>query len=275
MLNVNNTLIAGGNYLGDERWNKQATSLDQCFKLYQVVKGEAWLFSKKEKFKLSTGQIYFINGFKIDKQCCPNSFEINWIHFMCDSVLIKQFLKKRNVVVKLTSNEIQNFAPVFNVFQQYFKNQNSPHKFSEVKEIANYLRIQSLISLVVAEFVRNFNFDFYERNLPEDRIYKSIEFINANFKQHISLKKLAGLCFISENYFHSLFKKTFEITPNNYILQLRMNEAINLLANTNLSVKEIALNIGYFDAAYFSRTFSKYYKISPKQYRKSLNYRIP
>lgn len=80
---------------------------------------------------------------------------------------------------------------------------------------------------------------------------------------------------MSENYFHNLFKKSFQITPNVYILQLRMNEAVNLLANTKLSVKEIAHETGYFDAAYFSRTFSKYFDMSPKQYRNSLDSRIP
>jgi AraC-like DNA-binding protein len=275
MLNINTNLLAGGNYVGQNNWNKKATSLDQCFKLYQIVHGRAILFSDGIKHSLEAGQIYFINGFKIEKQCCQNKFEVNWLHFMPDSIFLKQILRKLPLLITFSPEEIRDFQKPFDIIQNNFKNILAQKKNDRFSSMPEYLKIQSFVIQVVSILIANSKTDTNEDLLIENRFSKAIEYINSNYKKQISLKTLASICFMSDNYFHSLFKKSFEITPNNYILQLRMNEAISLLAHSQLSIKEIAEEIGYFDAAYFSRTFSNYFEMSPKQYRNSLELRIP
>ena len=93
MLNINNTLLAGGNYVGDSSWSKKATSLDQCFKLYYIEKGEALINSMDKTVELTEGNLYFINGFKIESQNCKVAFEVSWLHFSSNSVFLKKFLK--------------------------------------------------------------------------------------------------------------------------------------------------------------------------------------
>lgn len=274
MLNINTTLIAGGTYIGDQSWSKTSDKLDQCFKIYFVEEGEVAICGNGQKFTLRANQIYFINGFKIEKQLCEQSFKISWVHFSYHSIILKQFAGGLPVVSKISNANFPNFNAE-NVFADFFNIDFKKKKELNGEKFANFLKIQSLISLISSELLKNNETTILKEFGDENRIYPAIDYINKNYKQSISLKKLSETCFMSENYFHHLFTKTFNITPNNYILQIRMNEALQLLTNSNLRISEVAVEIGFTDSAYFSRVFSKYYGMSPLRYRKILNVRVP
>jgi len=275
VININNTLIAGGQYKGSKLWNKEATKLDNCFKLYYIEEGEAWLYNEDKQFRLVAGEMYFINGFHISSQFCPVKFKVCWLHFISDSIFLRQALLKFPVATKLESADLQQYVSAFALLESFFKDFSMQHKAISKTVLAQYFKIQSLLSAVVSVLAENSDLDTFYLSGQGSRLLRAIEFINSNYKTNVTLKQLAGLCFMSENYFHSLFKKEFTVTPNVYILQLRMNEALNLLSNTDLSVKEVASEAGYPDAAYFSRTFSKYFGLSPNKYRSLHSTRIP
>ena len=275
MLNLNNTLISGGNYSGDKRWNKEASSLDHCFKLYQIEKGEALLYGKNQEFRLKEEEVYFINGFQITKQCCPVSFRVNWLHFISDSLFLKLMLQKLPAVVSISKSVFSNYEAVFKTFREYFKNVPLSKNENGRQYISISLKIQSLLTMCIADLFEGYDMDSIHTEKEDYRLLPAIEYINDHYKKEIKLEKLASLCFVSENYFHALFKKKYGITPQNYVSQLRMNEALNLLSNTSLQIKEVARETGFYDAAYFSRTFAKMYKISPRQYRNSKESRVP
>lgn len=275
MININSTLIAGGFYIGGEKWNKKTTSLDKCFKIYHLKHGEAYLFSENEKYKLEAGNVYFINGFRIVEQYCPLSFQVNWLHFLSESIFLKQALSDFPVVTKLTSNFLSQSDTDFELFQSFFSNYSAREKMENKEVLVNYFTIQSLILKVLGTLAELSDWERFYLSGQGSRLFKAIEFINANYKKPVTLKELSDLCYMSENYFHSLFKKEFTVTPNNYILQLRMNEALNLLSNTGMSIKEVAQEVGYPDPAYFSRIFSKYFSLSPNKYKSLHSIRIP
>lgn len=275
MLNINNTLIAGGYYRGSKSWNKDATNLDKCFKLYHIEEGEARLFSGDKEYKLEAGGIYFVNGYQIQRQYCPVLFEVNWLHFLSDSIFIKQALLKFPVLTKLSFNCHKQMISDFSLFEPFFKEYFTQKQSISREILVNYFKIQSLILKVVAALSEAADSETFHLSGQGSRLLKAIEYINSNYKKSVTLKHLASLCFMSENYFHSLFKKEFTVTPNNFVLQLRMNEALNLLSNTNFSSMQIAEECGYPDAAYFSRTFSKYFGLSPNKYRSLHSVRTP
>lgn len=61
------------------------------------------------------------------------------------------------------------------------------------------------------------------------------------------------------------FNKYLRVSPEQYLIRLRMNHALNLLTMNELSVKEIAFACGFTDEKYFSRAFKKKYGYSPSQ----------
>jgi two-component system response regulator YesN len=74
---------------------------------------------------------------------------------------------------------------------------------------------------------------------------------------------------ISPGYFSSIFKRETKTTFVTYLLQLRMEKAKELLRTTDLKTFEIAEQVGYSDANYFSFCFRKHVGLSAKEYRNS------
>lgn len=96
---------------------------------------------------------------------------------------------------------------------------------------------------------------------------KAKAYIDAHFMDHtLSVKDIATNQYINETYLRSMFKQELGCTITEYITQIRMNEALNLLKSSGLKLSEISSLIGYNDAAYFSRAFKKYYGVSPSHY---------
>lgn len=97
----------------------------------------------------------------------------------------------------------------------------------------------------------------------------AIDYINHNYHDHISLNIIADKVNLSSSYLCRLFKSEVGMSITNYINQVRMEKAGEILRNRTSSpyMKEIALSIGIDDQLYFSRLFKKYYHMSPSEYR--------
>lgn len=95
-------------------------------------------------------------------------------------------------------------------------------------------------------------------------------YTRANFaNSELSVSEVCEHLHISAGYFSSIFKRETKMTYVAYLLQLRMEEAKELLAATDLKAFEIAQRVGYADPNYFSFSFKKHVGQSPKDYRAS------
>ena len=104
----------------------------------------------------------------------------------------------------------------------------------------------------------------------ENEMNTLIEYITMNPKRIVSNQELADVVFHSKDYVIKRFFANFGVTPYDYQIQQKVFSAKNMLANTNLSVKEIASSLGYEDQHYFSYMFKKRCGTSPTQYRKKI-----
>lgn len=104
----------------------------------------------------------------------------------------------------------------------------------------------------------------------ENEMNTLIEYITMNPKRIVSNQELADVIFRSKDYIIKRFFANFGVTPYDYQIQQKIFSAKNMLANMNLSVKEIADSLGYDDQHYFSFMFKKRCGMSPTQYRKKI-----
>ena len=84
----------------------------------------------------------------------------------------------------------------------------------------------------------------------------------------VTISSIAQAYNISTSHFIRSFKKTYGLTPNEYRQNYRINQAMNLLKTTNLSVQDISYQCGFSDPFYFSRLFKSKSGLSPYKYRK-------
>ena len=104
-----------------------------------------------------------------------------------------------------------------------------------------------------------------------EKIQEVARYIRENFNQEITLRDAAQMAFMEETYFSKQFKKLTGFGFSEYVSQIRMQQAEELLRNSKLSVGKIAELCGYSGSNYFGDAFKKRYGISPIKLRK--NYR--
>lgn len=98
-------------------------------------------------------------------------------------------------------------------------------------------------------------------------IYRICTIMHKNYDQNISVGAYAAMLHISVGRFTHIFTHTMGISPKQYLLRLKMEHAAELLANTDLSVAQVAELVGISDGNYFSRIFKKHTGHPPGFYR--------
>lgn len=107
-----------------------------------------------------------------------------------------------------------------------------------------------------------------ERNIVKNksRIGFAVDYIKRNLHQKLSIESIAKLAYVSKSNFFKMFKDELGTSPNDFILQERINKAKELLATQN-SIKETAYQTGFSDTNYFTRVFKQLEGITPKSYQ--------
>lgn len=98
-------------------------------------------------------------------------------------------------------------------------------------------------------------------------IRSAIDYINENFVEEISIEKASQVAMLSQSYFSYLFKSMTGKTFVEYLNELRIQKAMDLLKHTEMRVIDIALDSGFHNVNHFNRTFKAQTGISPIQYR--------
>ena len=93
-------------------------------------------------------------------------------------------------------------------------------------------------------------------------------YIENNLHEDISIEQLCRELHIGRTKLYEIFRNELKMGISKYILHRRMHRAKQLLKTTDLSISEIAHNVGFSDYNYFSRVYKKTYGKSPKHYRK-------
>jgi two-component system response regulator YesN len=97
-------------------------------------------------------------------------------------------------------------------------------------------------------------------------LIKAINYIKQNYNQEISLETVSKNVYVSNYYLSHLFREELDMTFSDYLNKTRIEQSINLMKENGLNIQEIAAKVGFNDANYFTKTFKKYYGVTPKNY---------
>jgi len=134
--------------------------------------------------------------------------------------------------------------------------------------------VQGVAQALAVPLVRNYteltkDVRVYKGGLPGFKLRRVTELMAAHLEEEFSLVRLAREADMSEFHFSRLFKRTTGLTPSQYFIHLRMEKARRLLRETNQSVTEIGLDVGYTSPSHFAQIFRREVGISPSEYRRS------
>lgn len=187
-------------------------------------------------------------------------------------------------------NKKVSIAPTYNAiyigFNLYDKN-HLPFKLSEeikVFSLSNIKKVKSRFEELVFQAKTGnvsplkMNISLYKllleisntiqydtSNQRNSMIYPALKYIAENDLSEITITKLAEVCDISVSGFREKFKSEMNITPINYIAELKIQKADEMLKKSNIPISTIAYNLGFSDVGYFSRFYKKHTGYPPSK----------
>lgn len=137
---------------------------------------------------------------------------------------------------------------------------------SYIKDMQIYEKLAGLLTLIMEE---SWNPELNQRAANKKLDLQNIkEYLDQHYQEKISLDELSALFFINKFYLTRIFKEQFGISVNNYLTQVRITHAKQLLRFSDLSIERVGILCGLGDANYFSRVFKKVEGMTPGDYRR-------
>lgn len=157
------------------------------------------------------------------------------------------------------------FEIIFDKFNLYLKIQITAEKFN-LNQLLSLESVKEVKGSALDILEKVFHLLLVEEEAPNVFLLQDIkEYVQEHLQEDISLQDVADKMFFSTVYFSRFFKKQTGETFSNYLLRVRMEQAVKLLRK-NKKVTEISEACGYHDPSYFTRIFKEYYNYTPKDY---------
>lgn len=128
------------------------------------------------------------------------------------------------------------------------------------------------MDIILVQLMRNVTVSVTQSSarFPANRQCAAVrQYIDRHYKENLTLDLLAEKVSINKFYMAHAFKREYGVSPINYLIGCRIREGKNLLAQTDLSLSQIATVLGFSSSSYFSQSFRKAAGISPMEYRKT------
>lgn len=230
--------------------------------LHYVYEGEGTLCIEDREFSVKAGQAFLIPPKTVSwyQASEENPWHYIWIQFhgfkVMDMAKKAGFTKKTPVYIPLESGQ-----KVGDCLREIFENYDE-----EFACIGNVYRLFQLIKNTTSIQIPE-----EERTVPyQEYVQKSIEYMTQKYSEPIRISDIAKHCGLERSYMSKMFKEATGYTPQEYLMEYRMNKAKQLLKDTDMPVQHVSYSVGYNDPFAFSKLFKKEVGMSPTEYRKEI-----
>lgn len=228
-----------------------------------VVDENEFILNSNTVITITSGQVHY---FKNLKETEGYVLEFTFAFFCRDDKDI-ELIFHNGLFCHFAMNEI------IAINKSIIENQlNSISEELDVKPYQYLISVHSRIELILVEINRTKVKRGDEIWKPDALLLKFLEAVRANFSKNFSVKQISDLLATSESKLNELSKLHAGKTAQNVIYDLIVSEAKRLLTYENLSVKEVAYQLGFNDPFYFSNFFKKQTKQSPKLYKDQFSF---
>ncbi|MFW5983067.1 MAG: response regulator transcription factor [bacterium] len=192
----------------------------------------------------------------------------------------QQFVKAERMLKKIFSKSsylcvntlesiilgIHNLAMEYSTLYQIDMSDFFAYQLTGRYTLLTYIDLDQLYS-TLESFIYTFFFEATQFK-DDDIISKIKKYIDSNLSSDLGTSEIANVFFFNPSYLSQLFKKHTHMTLSKYIEKQRIEKACTLLTNFDMLISEVADEVGYNDANYFSKVFYKIMKLTPSEFRK-------
>ncbi len=209
--------------------------------LHYIVSGFGTFIKDGKTYKLGPGQMFIIEpGETTYYEADINKpWNYIWVGFTTEAELPVE------LPAVLTAPEL---GKVFEAMKKCSKMGNGKEAYLSGK-------IWELFAMILAQTKQN-----------EDWLDMAISFMNTNSHNKITIAEIADKVGFDRCYFSTAFKKRKGISPQRFLLNLRMEKAASMMLNSKVKPSVAAVSVGYDDIFVFSKAFKKHFGVSPRSY---------
>ena len=243
------------NYLKSSR----SFGVQRFYTIHIVIDGTGYLEVANQQYTAKSGDMFFIPPnvsyrYYSDED---NPWEYVWFSFVGDNseLYCEKFgFDEENHLIKC-----KDFPHVKVILQRLFDKKLNNNSLGYYDILSGFYKI---LNIHIQE----------DNHIGKTELSESIaNYVNCHYnKPELSLPELCNYFNISHPSLCRIFKEKNGYSVKTYIIKTRINEALKLLANTNLNVKDIAFSVGYLDDIQFMKMFKKETGLTPSEYRKSI-----
>ncbi len=223
------------------------------FYMYLVFKGEATLRTNEKTYPLKPGTLFITFPYQQHELVDYRDFAYLYITFSGNGAnkILNQFsITPENMV-------FHSFGHLTEFWMNSIRRVNP----SNIHILTESVLLHTLSYIDQCELVvdNRFSAEFNE----------ILAYIHNNYADtELSVSKLADIFCFNKKYLSSLFAKNIQIKFTDYLTQLRIEQAIQLMKEGVFSVSELALRCGFSDPFYFSKVFKRLKGVSPSKYKR-------
>ena len=241
-------------------WRERDAGVDQAIFIY-CTRGRGWCELAGRRHEVKSGDLLVLppgvpHAYGADAQ---RPWTIAWVH--ATGANLKYYLDELGVSLERPLLYLGDAPQSRTLFEEVL--QALERGYAPVQLLYAAQALAHLLGMMIWQRGQQW------RGEPgtEQKIAQSIEYMKQHLSSSVNVSTLAALANLSVSHYRALFRRQAGFAPIDYFIRLRLHHACQLLDTTDLSVKQIAANVGYDDPLYFSRSFKAVNETSPTEYR--------
>ncbi len=246
-------LVCTDNNFKEPNQHRWGPGTREIYSLHYIVSGKGYVVFRGETYALSAGDAFMVfpeeEILYYPEESDPWAYR--WVDFKgvdAKALVARTGFSKKCPVVR----GVPGTEPLFHIYEEGVYGETARERYA-VK-----------VYLLLTYFFR----DAVEQGEKRTYFEEAAEMIqNSYWKQELNVSLLAKSLNVERSYLYRLFMEHAEVSPQEYLTEVRMERACELLRTTELSVQTVACSVGYKDALYFSRLFRKRKGTTPSNYR--------
>lgn len=254
-------------------WHKE-------FEFVVVIVGKVIYSIGDEEIELTEGEGIFVNSNILHQIVLLPETKSIVKSIIFDPTFIagarQSIIESKYVLSVAESKNIRyiRFTPVVKWQKDIINKLLKAYEINEKKEFAYEFEVSHIISgswlIMLKEIVKEMPNMDRPVTLDEERLKMALNYIHEHYAEPLALENIAAKAHISKSECCRCFKRILHITPIEYVMYYRIEEALKRLYQTNDSISDIAFSVGFNGTSYFNKVFRKYVKCTPKEFRKSI-----